>query len=103
MACRNLGTEGLCRLIHRISYTLPKIIRVLTVDTETDGPETPGAQASIYYFANNLDEIYSINFCYYCIFIITLQVFVDYPASPTSIRISPHHAKFAPRSKIRHL
>ena len=63
VACRILGTEGLCRLIHRISYTLPKIIRVVTVDTETDGSETSGVQASISYFPNNLDENRDISYC----------------------------------------
>ena len=56
MACRILCTEGLCRLLHRISNTLPKIIQVVSVDTETDGPESSGAQTSISYFDNILDE-----------------------------------------------
>ena len=63
MACRILCTEGLCRLLHRISYTLPKIIQVVIVDTETDGPETSGAQVSISYFDNNLDEKSGITNC----------------------------------------
>ena len=63
MACRILCTEGLCRLLHRISYTLPKTIRVVTVDTETDGPETSGVQASISHYSNKLDEKRIINYC----------------------------------------
>ena len=60
---RILCTEGLCRPLHRIPNTMAKIIQVVTVDTETNGSETPGAQTIISYSDNILDENKSITLC----------------------------------------